>query len=275
MLEPETPGHEQAHEPAEQGPEREPGAFALPSWIDDAIARSRGDEKMAGAATDEEPAEDTIASTDVDAVEAFDGAATHDGARLIDARGSDATGLSPSFIGRDLPPSLRANRIARARALSAALWVATVVLLGGAVAVLFFGTEREQLLRPALETTGMAQTVPPRREAAPGSAKATSRSAPQLPRPEGAAASGRFAINVGTFRSEESATAERTRLAAATGLPTRTVKLNEAGAALYRVTLGSFATHDEAEKEADQLVQSGLAAEAFVMPLTGAEHPRP
>ena len=274
MLEPETPGHEQAHEPAEQGPEREPGAFALPSWIDDAIARSRGDEKMAGAATDEE-AEDTIASTDVDTVEAFDAAATHDGARLIDARGSDATGLSPSFIGRDLPPSLRANRIARARALSAALWVATVVLLGGAVAVLFFGTEREQLLRPALETTGMAQTVPPRREAAPGSAKATSRSAPQLPRPEGAAASGRFAINVGTFRSEESATAERTRLAAATGLPTRTVKLNEAGVALYRVTLGSFATHDEAEKEADQLVQSGLAAEAFVMPLTGAEHPRP
>src|SRR5438093_10784739 len=98
MLEPETPGHEQAHEPAEQGPEREPDAFALPSWIDDAIARSRGDEKMAGAATDEEPA-------DVDAVEAFDAAATHDGARLIDARGSDATGLSPSFIDRDLPPS--------------------------------------------------------------------------------------------------------------------------------------------------------------------------
>src|SRR5438093_9927750 len=141
MLEPETPGHEQAHAPAEQSPEHEPGAFALPSWIDDAIARSRGDEKMAGAATDEE-AEDTIASTDVDTVEAFDAAATHDGARLIDARGSDATGLSTRFLDRELAPSLRANRLARPRALAAALRAATRPPLRPAAAVLLHGHPR-------------------------------------------------------------------------------------------------------------------------------------
>ena len=87
--------------------------------------------------------------------------------------------------------------------------------------------------------------------------------------------SGRFAINVGTFRSEEIATAERARLASITGLQSRTVKLEEAGATLYRVTLGSFANHDEAASTADQLVRHGLAAEALVVPLTETTPTRP
>ena len=155
--------------------------------------------------------------------------------------------------------------------------VAALLLAGAAVAVLV--TMRMVASRQPTTTgsTSAPATVNRRAGTVKPMPAQTGRTAEQAPLPVAspaaiaapttiaAPASTRYGINVGTFRSDERATTERARLASITGLPTRTVSVNENGVTLFRVVIGSFENHGDAEKASEDLIQRSLVPEAFVV----------
>jgi sporulation related protein len=76
----------------------------------------------------------------------------------------------------------------------------------------------------------------------------------------------RVGIEVANFIVESRALAERDRLAA-TGLTVRVRTRWEAGTPIYRVVIGSYGSHREAERVADSLLARGVVREARFMKL--------
>ena len=109
--------------------------------------------------------------------------------------------------------------------------------------------------RPAPVTTGTA--------VATKSSPETTVPAPTGP-PAGAYA---YGVGVASFLDELRANTERERYAAETTLPATVVPYDEAGTTMYRVVVGRWASTDEADRNANSLMERGLINEARVMRL--------
>jgi len=79
-----------------------------------------------------------------------------------------------------------------------------------------------------------------------------------------------YGVIVGTFLDQERAQSEATRMGAASGLPSRTMTVQEDGASVYRVVLGRFDTNTAAEHAASNLIVKGLSNEARVVTYTAS-----
>lgn len=115
--------------------------------------------------------------------------------------------------------------------------------------------------RPTPGTTAPKPTVttpPPATTAAavPATVK------PAVAKP--AAPKSTFAIVVATYLNEERANAERDKLAASSGQPTKVVTAQEDGASVYRVVVGAYPDRRRAEQSASDLVSRGLINEARI-----------
>jgi cell division septation protein DedD len=78
---------------------------------------------------------------------------------------------------------------------------------------------------------------------------------------------GPFGLDVGTFLVEDRANSEQSRLSTSTGLAGKVVTMNEDGADVYHVVLGSFPTRAAAERKAGSLVTKGMVNQARTVPL--------
>jgi type II secretory pathway predicted ATPase ExeA len=125
--------------------------------------------------------------------------------------------------------------------------------------------------RPAPPPSSSASSRPATAAALPTTtppATATASAAPTRPAPTAAskpaAPKSTYSIVVATYINEERANAERDKLAASTGLPTRIATAQEDGASVYRVVVGSFPDRRRAEQSASDLVGKGLINEARI-----------
>jgi cell division protein FtsN len=75
----------------------------------------------------------------------------------------------------------------------------------------------------------------------------------------------RYGVVVRTYLARERAEQERTRLAGASGLPSRVLAVSEGGTEVYRVVLGLWESRPAAERAASDLIGSGLVNEARVV----------
>jgi type II secretory pathway predicted ATPase ExeA/cell division protein FtsN len=75
----------------------------------------------------------------------------------------------------------------------------------------------------------------------------------------------RYGVVVRTYLARERAEEERTRLAGASGLPSRVLAVSEGGTEVYRVVLGLWESRPAAERAASDLIGSGLVNEARVV----------
>jgi hypothetical protein len=111
--------------------------------------------------------------------------------------------------------------------------------------------------------------------ASPVRESATSEAAPAraatlgaaTPPPTTPTAGSRFAINVGSYLSEERARDERDRLVYETGLQGWVIPVSTDGYPSYQVVLGIYGTQERAEQSAEVLITRELVSEAQVIPL--------
>jgi hypothetical protein len=101
-------------------------------------------------------------------------------------------------------------------------------------------------------------------EAAPARAATPDAATPPLATPP---TSSRFAINVGSYLSEERARDERDRLVYETGLQGWVIPVSTDGYPSYQVVLGIYGTQERAEQSAEVLITRDLVSEAQVIPL--------
>jgi hypothetical protein len=208
----------------------------------------------------------------------------------------DGTSL-PSFLPHhrgELPRSLRASEEIPAKSGAPQLLLVAALILAASAAVLFVKTQLDKNSNPDVTSaaapmsaepppaaTTPVPTPPAAEPAAEPASGPTAADQPanvdQPPSPEAppqversTSGHGRFGISVGTFRSEERATIERTRLAANSGLVPKTVVMSEGGESLYRLILGAFDSRESADSAASSLVQRGIVKEAFAVPLGAA-----
>jgi len=114
-------------------------------------------------------------------------------------------------------------------------------------------------------TTGAAATGAAASGAAATGAKSTTAgSAPAGSTPASTAA---YGVGVASYLDEDRANVERDRFAADTALPAAVMAYNDAGTIMYRVVLGRWASSNEAERNANSLMERGLINEARVLQL--------
>jgi len=82
--------------------------------------------------------------------------------------------------------------------------------------------------------------------------------------PAGAAA---YGVGVASYLDEVRANTERDRYAADTALPATVMPYNDAGTTMFRVVLGRWASSNEADRNANVLMERGLINEARVVQL--------
>ncbi len=110
---------------------------------------------------------------------------------------------------------------------------------------------------------------PPASTTAPSPAAVKSAPVTQTPSSTAAIPAGAVAYGVGvaSFLDEDRAVTERDRYAADTVLPAVVVPYTDAGTTMYRVVLGRWGSSNEAERNANTLMERGLINEARVVQL--------
>ena len=76
-----------------------------------------------------------------------------------------------------------------------------------------------------------------------------------------------YAIDVGTYLSEDRANAEQAKIQAAASITGKVVPVTEDGVTSYRVVMGDFTSKGDAEKKANELIAASQAREARVIPV--------
>ena len=112
--------------------------------------------------------------------------------------------------------------------------------------------------RPSPAASGATGTAVASKSASTGSVPAPAAV------PAGAAA---YGVGVASFLDEFRANTERDRFAADTALPAAVVPYTDAGTTMFRVVVGRWASSDEADRNANSLMERGLINEARVMQL--------
>lgn len=168
------------------------------------------------------------------------------------------------------------------------VWIAIVAVVGiGAVLLWRFKPWENGAVRPAVTSPAHAVTdsiapepsVTPTPEAVteppvsapsgtiPSASLAPAKPAATSPIPVKPVGTRRYGLSIGTFLSEERATTERARVAAATTFGARIVPVRQDQDTVpsYAVIIGSFESRDAAERAASDLIQRGIVDEARVV----------
>ena len=154
------------------------------------------------------------------------------------------------------------------------LWPAATLLLGMAIGALLIG--QRSLLRgqgdesasvlPAPMDSSLARAVPGPTSPRPRRARAA-RIARQASSEPSRVTTVRYAVTVGTFLNAEMARAEREHLARLIAHRVWVTTSDVNGVTTYRIQLGTFASRDDAEAAAQQLLRQGLLRDAHVVEL--------